>query len=151
MMEAFPEVPMRPFHALALIAVLPAAAGDLEGFLRNLNVDARLDQNGFAARLSAQFQVSGVQVKAVLSTVKEPADAFMVLQLGQMTRQPHDRVLAVYKTHRHKGWGELAKELGIKPGSAEFHRLKRGDFRLEGGHVEEGPGKGKGKGHGKKH
>ncbi|WP_169732719.1 hypothetical protein [Holophaga foetida] len=46
----------------------------------------------------------------------------------------------------------MAKELGIKPGSAEFHALKRGDLRFDG-RPQGGQGKGKdkerGKGHGK--
>ncbi len=139
---------MRMLLLSALLA-LPLTAGDLDTFLKNLNVQARLDQNGFAAKVAAQFQVGPAQVQAVLSTVKEPADAFMVFQLGHLAELPHDRVLSVYKAHHGKGgWGAMAKELGIKPGSPAFHALKRGDFRLEGeGH----PGKSHGKGHGKGH
>ncbi len=50
--------------------------------------------------------------------------------------------------------GVIAKELGIKPGSPEFHALKRGDFVFTGepggsaGGVQ-GKGKGNGKGHSK--
>jgi hypothetical protein len=87
----------------------------------------------------------------VISSVKEPADAFMVFQLGQMTGRPAETVVQVYKTNRGKGWGVIAKELGIKPGSREFHALKRGDFVLSGapgGGAGEGKGKGKGKGKG---
>jgi len=29
-----------------------------------------------------------------------------------------------YKAHRGKGWGMIAKEIGIKPGSEEFMALK---------------------------
>ena len=32
-----------------------------------------------------------------------------------------------YKSDKGKGWGVLAKSLGIKPGSQEFHALKSGD------------------------
>ncbi len=148
---------MRPILIPALLALMPATATDLDTFLKNLSVEARMDRDGFAARVATQFKVGQVDVRAVLSTVKDPADAFMVFQLGQLSRQPHDRVLAVYKAHHGKGgWGAMAKELGIKPGSPAFHALKRGDFRLEGGAAHGGkgakshddhPGKGKGRGH----
>jgi len=46
----------------------------------------------------------------------------------------------IYQIHQGKGWGAIPKSLGIKPGSKEFHALKKGD--LDGG-----KGKGKGKGH----
>lgn len=132
---------------LSALLTLPATAGDLDTFLKNLNVQARLDQSGFAARVAAQFQIGPAQVQAVLSTVKDPADAFMVFQMGRLAQVPHDRVLSVYKAHHAKGgWGAMAKELGIKPGSPAFHALKRGDFRLEG---DEGRGSEHGKGHGK--
>ncbi|CAG0973262.1 hypothetical protein BURK2_01422 [Burkholderiales bacterium] len=132
------------------------AAGGLDGFLSNLNVQARADMTGFAGRLSAQFGVPGVQVTATLGTVREPADAFMIYQLGQMSHQPYERVLQTYQAKQGKGWGVIAKSLGIKPGSAEFHALKRGDFALTGrpdnaSHQGRGhdKGKGKGKGHNK--
>jgi hypothetical protein len=65
----------------------------------------------------------------------------MCLQLGQMLRLPPERILQTYNTNRGRGWGVIAKELGIKPGSAEFHALKRGDFALTGA-----PGNSKGQG-----
>jgi hypothetical protein len=135
--------------ALALsLAALPGAAGTLDEFLGNLNVQAQADVNGFAARVSSQFHVGDAQVRMVLGSVQQPADAFMVYQLGQMTGRPPEEVLRVYQGHKGRGWGELAKELGIKPGSREFHALKRGDFQLAGG-AGPGNGKGHGKGHGK--
>lgn len=136
---------------LAACICVSATAGDLDSFLKDLNIQAKADLNGFSARIAAQFQVGDLQVKAVLETVGDPADAFMVFQLGQFSGKPVDHVLQTYKAGKGKGWGALAKELGIKPGSPEFHALKRGDLRLQGGGTSEtpGPGKGRGKGHGK--
>jgi hypothetical protein len=124
------------------------AAGGLDGFINNLNIQARGDMNGFTARVSAQFGIPEVQVRAVIGSVNAPADAFMVFQLGQMTHSQPDSVLRVYKANRGRGWGVIAKSLGIKPGSSEFHALKRGDFELRGG-PGAGHSKGKGKGNGK--
>ena len=130
-----------------------AAAGDLDGFLHDLNIQARVDGDGFSARVSAQFGIPEARVKVVLGSVSEPADAFMVFQLGQMTHQSPEKVVEVYRAQKGKGWGVIAKELGIKPGSPEFHALKNGDFQLgakpEEGAKGEGGGKGKGKVKGK--
>jgi hypothetical protein len=95
-----------------------------------------------------------VQVRTVIGTVAAPADAFMVFQLGQMTRKPPETVVRVYQANRGKGWGVIAKSLGIKPGSPEFHALKRGDFALTGAPGDgssEGRGHGHGRGKGKGH
>jgi hypothetical protein len=144
------------FAALALFLFSgPAVAGGgLDDFLKSLNIQARADLNGFSAKLSAQFGVPEVQVRTVIGTVQEPADAFMCLQLGQWTQKPSEQVVRVYKANQGKGWGVIAKSLGIKPGSAEFHALKRGDLTFSGqpaGEQGEGPGNGKGKGRGKGH
>jgi hypothetical protein len=127
------------------------AHADLDSFLSNVNVQARADMNGFSIRLGAQFGVPVPQVQAILRTVESPADAFMCLQLGHMTHKQPEVVMATYESHKGKGWGVIAKELGIKPGSGEFHALKRGDFVLAGepgGSADNGQGKGKSKGKG---
>lgn len=134
-----------------ILMAVPARAGDgLEGFLRNLNVQARADMNGFSARVSTQFGIPEAQVRMVLGRVQEPADAFMVFELGRMANQPTERVMRVYQSGKDRGWGTLAKELGIKPGSAEFHALKRGDLHFGGDRDDRpNPGKGRGKNKGK--
>lgn len=137
---------------LTLFCGQALASGGLDGFLSNLNIQARADQNGFSARVGAQFSIPLPRVQAVLEVVQTPADAFMVFQLGQMTSKPPEAVLRTYQANKGKGWGVIAKSLGIKPGSKEFHALKRGDFRLDGepgGGKDKGPGKGKGHGKGK--
>lgn len=136
--------------ALFIVCGPALAGGGLDVFISDLNVQARSDLPGFSARISAQFGVPVPQVQAVIGTVAMPADAFMIFQLGSMTHRPPDAVLGVYKANRGKGWGVIAKSLGIKPGSPEFHALKRGDFVLEGGPAK-GKNKGGGKGNGKGH
>jgi hypothetical protein len=142
---------MKQIIALAFVLAfcsVQAFAGGLDDLLTKLNNQAKSDLRKFSARISAQFGVPDAQVKVVLGTVKEPADAFMVFQVGKMASQPSDKVLQVYQSGKGRGWGAMAKDLGIKPGSAEFHALKRGDFDLRGG-PDDGPGNGKGKGKGR--
>jgi hypothetical protein len=103
---------------------LAASAGDLDEFVNNLSLEARADSSGFKYRLHSEFEVSGVKVDMVLSNVSDPADAYMVLRVAEIIGKTPEAVLDVYKTNRTKGWGVIAKELGIKPGSAEFHALK---------------------------
>jgi len=128
-----------------LVGAPAVASASLDSFLGNVNVQARADLPGFSLKVSTQFGVSVPQVEAVLGMVATPADAFMVFQLGQMAHRPPETVVQSYRTHKGKGWGVIAKELGIKPGSREFHALKNGDL-VFGETPANGPGKGKGKG-----
>ena len=134
---------------LVLVAAPGVASATLDSFLSSVNVQAQADLPGFHAKVSAQFGVPVPQVEAVLGMVATPADAFMVFQLGQMAHRPPEAVVQTYRTHKGKGWGVIAKELGIKPGSREFHALKNGDLVYgDAGTSSSGKGKGKGKGKG---
>lgn len=137
-------------QVLFMLSPLTAFAGGLEDFLASVNIQARADLPGFSAKISTQFGVPVAQVQTVVRSVREPADAFMVYQLSQFSGRKPERVIDVYTRSKGKGWGVIAKELGIKPGSAEFHALKRGDLRFTGTSGD-APGKGKGKGRGKGH
>lgn len=121
------------FLVLASIFLLVtlAFAGDFE-WLKELNVEVKADSSGFRTRLETRFEVGDVKVNAVFSNVARPADAYMVLRLGELSGLPIKTVIREYKKSRGKGWGVMAKKLGIKPGSSAFHALKAG-HDLDGG------------------
>ncbi len=130
---------------LSLLMFSPAfASSDLDSFIKSLNVQAQADLGAFKVRLSTQFGVPVPKVEAILASVKTPGDAYMCFRVGQVASQPVEVVTKEYQTNKGKGWGVIAKNLGIKPGSKEFHALKKGD--LNGHDSDSGKGKGKGKG-----
>ena len=152
--------------SMALLFLSSAAIASDFGWTRDFNIQAQADPSGFRARLATRFKLGDVQVGAVLSNFDSPADAYMMLRLGEMSGRSTDYVIEQYRTNKNKGWGALAQSLGIKPGSEEFHALKRG-HDLQGsnnrgqvlyssydhGHansVDTDHGKGGGKGKGKK-
>jgi hypothetical protein len=117
------------FMVSVICLFIPSAtivsAGDFD-WLKDLNIQAQVDPSGFKIRLATRFNIGDTQINAVLSNVPEPADAYMVLRLAEMSSKPTDYVIEQYKSDKNKGWGVLAKSLGIKPGSQEFEALKRG-------------------------
>ena len=118
------------------------AAGNFE-WIKDFNIRAEADPSGFRARLATRFNIGDTQITAVLSNVERPVDAYMVLRLGEMSAKPTDYVIGKYKSGKGKGWGALAQSLGIKPGSKEFHALKRGSDLYDD--KDKGKGKDKGK------
>ena len=102
-----------------------AAAGDFD-WIKDFNITAQADPSGFRARLATRFQIGEAKINAVIGNVREPADAYMVLRFGEISHHPPERVMREYQSGKGKGWGVLAKSLGIKPGSKEFHALKNG-------------------------
>jgi hypothetical protein len=149
-MKAF-KIIMAGLAALLLFTTI-SMAGDF-GWMHDLNGRADADPSGFRARLEARFRVGDANIKAVLSNVHRPAEAYLLLRLGEISHRPMEHVLETYRSEKGRGWGVLAKRLGIKPGSAEFHNLKNGqDLYGHGGkshHQEKSNGGGKDKAKGK--
>jgi len=126
-----------------------ASAGDFD-WIKDFNIKAEADPSGFRARLEARFQVGDIEIRTVLGNVEKPADAYMLLRIGEMSNQPIVHVIEKYKAKKGKGWGVLAKSLGIKPGSKDFHALKQGQDLYVDKDRGKDKVKSKGKGKGRK-
>ena len=126
-----------------------SVAGDFE-WMKDFSIKAEADLSDFKARLSTHFKIGNAEINAVLSNVDNSADAYMVFRLGEMAGKPPEEVVNKYKSGKGKGWGSLAKSLGIKPGSEEFHALKSGDDLYDSKSEVKSKGKDKGKGKSKK-
>lgn len=104
-----------------------AKSGDTEFdlALSEMNAKARLSWSSFSAELAVSHGISNEKLNDMRDNVKmEPADIYMALKISVVSGKPLDDVIKVYKSNKDKGWGFIAKEMGIKPGSAEFHKLK---------------------------
>ena len=91
-----------------------------------------------------------------------PGDVYMACNIAAIIGRPCRYVADIYERDRGNGWGNIAKQMGIKPGSPEFHRLKKGfvpsydrwsrpivlDAELERAYPNHGNGKSKSKGKG---
>ena len=55
-----------------------------------------------------------------------PGDVYYACALAQIVGRPCRYVVEQWDQNHGQGWGVLAQRLGIKPGSPEFHRLKKG-------------------------
>lgn len=104
------------------------AHASMNAFLRSLNVSAAANIRNFRTQLEVHYGAPGPILDIVLQAVDRPADAAVVLWLVQHSGQPVDSVLRVYRAHRGHGWGAIARGLGVKPGSADFHALKAGNL-----------------------
>jgi len=100
-------------------------AGDFD-WVKDFNIRAEADPSGLRARFEARFQIGDLEIKTVLGNVEKPADAYILLRLGEMSNLPIAHVIEKYKAKKGKGWGVLAQSLGIKPGSDDFKALKQG-------------------------
>lgn len=98
-------------------AVAVGVAAEDFAWTKDFNIKAEADPSGFRASLATRFKIGDAEIRLVLSNVEKPADAYILLRLGEMSAKPMDYVIKKYKSNKGKGWGVLARSLGIKPGS----------------------------------
>ncbi len=98
---------------------------ELDADLVQINADAKLDFGAFKTDLALSYNISDKKIDYLSVSVKmEPAEIYLTLEISKLCGRSIDDVVEIYKVHKNLGWGFIAKELGIKPGSPEFHRLK---------------------------
>lgn len=96
---------------------------DMDGFLKDISVKAKNDVNSFIDDAIKTFNIAKDKVENLIK-IMDPGDVFMTLQTAEIVNKPVEEVKEAYVKGKDKGWGQIAKDLGIKPGSAEFHALK---------------------------
>lgn len=93
-----------------LEAVSALAAGDLEGFV---------------TQLALSYAVPREEARTLIVERHYPPDyVWLAAASTQALGRDWHQVFPVFEQHRGQGWGAIAKELGIKPGSPAFHALK---------------------------
>lgn len=135
----------RTMHAWLLAIVLSAFACDVaaQDFAFPWNprtgddwVDQQLaDINAYGARYPDAFIDEIVRYhhaprelvsELVTSRGWAPGDVYYACAVAQIIGRPCRHVVDAWVRDHAQGWGEVAKRLGIEPGSDEFGRLKRG-------------------------
>lgn len=92
--------------------------------LNVMNTEAKRDLSKFKEEAAKEFNLSKEKIQALLDKKMEPAEIVLSGRLSKITLKPIEVVVTSYENNKDKGWGAIAKDLGIKPGSAEFHALK---------------------------
>lgn len=98
----------------------------LDSTLGKLTIEAHGDPDGFIGELSSRFNFPTLEIRQARDSFGfGGADLFMATALASLTRRPVLSVAEQYNKNQGKGWGVMAKEMGIKPGSKAFHSMKR--------------------------
>jgi len=99
-------------------------------YLSDINEYANSDIVSFRSELSENFRATDDEMDRYLITQEVlPSDVYYGYVLSSATNRPIGTVMNIYT--EKKGWGSVAQELGIKPGSDEFHALKKNTFRID--------------------
>lgn len=130
----------------AQIVKFTATVGDpeMDNMLTSIHNQALKDITAFHNNVVSTFNIVGSKVDAALK-ILAPGDVYMAAQLAVSANKPFDEVVKTYSANKSKGWGAMAKEMGIKPGSPEFHAMKK-SMKSKGNSGNKGNSKGNAKG-----
>ncbi|GAB7089348.1 hypothetical protein [Marinifilum fragile] len=118
--------------------------------LNTINANASVDFGAFKGKLLVSYDISEKKIEFMKGSVNmAPGEIYLALEISKLSKTPIDRVITIYERNKSKGWGYIAKEAGIKPGSPEFHQLKNNASSKKNKAKHKGNGKGKSKGKGK--
>jgi len=134
---------------------------DFDLFRDKANSLAGKDAHFFKEHLSRQFDTRIGDLDNLFPKFNRNwGDLAIALEFRRITHKPISDIADAFG--QKKGWGNIARELGIKPGSPEFKRMKdfmdgyennwktEWDKKGKGSNDPHGKGHDKNKGHGKK-
>jgi hypothetical protein len=114
-----------------LLAASTVTAGDFD-WTRNFNRQANTNPQEFKTRMAVRFHLSDMQVIALRNIFASPADAYIMLRLGEIrgdlktiSKEQAIEAVNTYRSNRSKGWDILAGILGIETGAPAYIALKR--------------------------
>ncbi len=110
-----------------LSAQISFKTGDVEfeTDLNRINAKGKIQYNDFKVEMAGSYNIQERKIEYMHTELSmEPAEIYLALEIGKISGKPIDEVLNTYRIHKDKGWGFIAKKMGIKPGSDKFHALK---------------------------
>jgi len=98
---------------------------ELDKTLITLDTEASISFGAFKANISSRYHVSAGMIEYLTVDIgMTSGDIYLTLEIAEITKKSVNQVVVAYESNKGQGWGVIARELGIEPGSIEFHILK---------------------------
>lgn len=94
--------------------------------LHEINAQAELDFGKFKVDIAGGYNIDEKKIEYMHTELSMDAvDIYIACEIGRISDNNIDNIISIYSNNKSQGWGHIAKLAGIKPGSDEFHALKR--------------------------
>ena len=107
-----------------------ASSGDkkFDGYLNQMNQQGEQNPEGFVRHLSETYGIPQDEIRQAREQHKLTyGDTYMAAALAKQSQKKVGDVAAQFKQQgqgKDGGWGMVAQENGVKPGSPQFHQMK---------------------------
>ncbi len=92
----------------------------------SLNLRSNSDPYNYRYGLMDRFHYNESEVVYIMDSVYEPADAYMIFRLAELSNRPPEYVLRIYRERRFAHWDDFALYLGIPVYAPVFMSLRHG-------------------------
>lgn len=98
---------------------------ELDATILDINASAKKDIHSYRNDLSITFSTPLDLIDKMFSAGMTPGEVYLGLEIAKVTSKSPNDIIKSYEINKDKGWGAIAKDMGIKPGSPLFHQLKK--------------------------
>lgn len=112
------------FHVLSAQGSFNTGSAEMDADLYAINVNANRDLTTFKSNMHVAYNIEVNTIENMIKLGMEPAEVYLCLEIAYLSHSTLNNVVTSYRLNREKGWGAIAKEMGIWPGSDEFSNLK---------------------------
>ena len=105
------------FSTVAFAQTYKSGDATLDANLKSITIEANKDLASFKANVVTTYGTTLDKVNSLFTVGMNAGDVVISFEIMKLTKKPITDVIRVYKASKSKGWGAMAKELGIKPGS----------------------------------
>ncbi len=105
---------------------------ELNGWLASIVKNAKVNFSGFRHNVIANYGVTNNRYD-YLETFMTVGDIYMAVEITKVSKKSLDDVITSFKANKAKGWGAIAKDFGVAPGSSSFEALKDHAYKMANG------------------
>lgn len=105
---------------------------ELNTWLTAIVKNAKVNFSGFRHNVIANYGVTNNRYD-YLETFMTVGDIYMAVEITKVSKKSLDDVIASFKANKAKGWGAIAKDFGVTPGSSSFESLKDHAYKMANG------------------
>jgi len=92
--------------------------------LIELNASAKLNIPSFYTDMSIEFGIEKPELRKAAAIGMQPGEIYLAAGMAKTTGKSFPEVVKNWEKNKGKGWGVIANNMNIKPGSEEFKALK---------------------------
>lgn len=105
---------------------------ELNASLNSIVSKAKVNFNDFRHYVISNYGVTNNRYD-YLESIMTVGDIYLAVEIEKITKKSLTDITTAFKRDKAKGWGDIAKQFGVTPGSPAFETLKDHAYKMANG------------------